>query len=47
MVSEGLGEMFEDDFAFNCPEQFMLVSMGGQLALSSLADGSEGHNLHE
>jgi hypothetical protein len=28
MISEGLGEMFEGDYADMCPEKFPLVSMG-------------------
>ena len=30
MTSEGLGEMFEDDFADTCPEKFPLILMGGR-----------------
>ena len=30
MTSEGLGEMFEGDFADTCADKFPLVSMGGR-----------------
>jgi hypothetical protein len=30
MISEGLGEMFEGDFADTCAGKFPLVSMGGR-----------------
>ena len=36
MTSEGLGEMFECDFADTCTETFPLVSMGGQADPSSV-----------
>ena len=34
MTSEGLGEMFEGDFADTCAEKFPLVSMGAELRVN-------------
>jgi hypothetical protein len=38
MTSEGFGEMFEGDFADNCVEKFLLVSMGGQVEFCTCSE---------
>ena len=38
MTSEGLGEMFEGDFADTCTGKFPLMSMGGREEGLALAD---------
>ena len=38
MTSEGLGEMFEGDFADTCGEKFPLMSMGGCAECPTCAD---------
>ena len=38
MTSEGLGEMFEGDFADTCAGKFPLVSMGGRADGLACAD---------
>ena len=38
MISEGLGEMFEGDFADTCAGKFSLVSMGGRAEGLECAD---------
>ena len=42
MTSEGLGEVFEGDFADMCAEKFPLVSMGGRADRQACADGERG-----
>ena len=41
MTSEGLGQMFEGDFADTCANKFPIALIGGKWTLQACADGEQ------